>query len=547
MHVTNKGRVLSLALAAIFAAGSLIALDIDKLPPDNWTVPSRVGIRTTMTDATSPRPFIGLPPCRLVDTRGNGAPITGGAFTTNEIRTWLFAGLCGLPVGTDAVSLNITVTGTGSSPFGFITVWPAGLVEPTASTLNWNAAGQTVANAAIVPLGVGGSAGRISIQSGNAGTDVIVDVNGYFSDLLGTPGNYFQLTTNSGGYTEFLQNLSTTCGGACGVYQSVGSGIAGYYSNSNSSTATGQKGLQALTSATGAGDVGVEGDAFGGSGVTYGVLGVNSSTSTESAGVFGYSIAKTLATSFTHAGVRGESSTGNGIIGVSAGSGTVGVRGDLVNGSGATLTFGILGVAGNGVVFGGGLSGSGTKAFVEPHPTDASKMIRYVSLEGPEAGTYFRGTGRTVGGKAVIDVPESFRMVTDSDGLTVQLTPTGSRFTQMTVESSDLNQIVVLSNRDVTFHYLAQGVRRAYKNMEVITDNTLFAPDSPSAKLPVYLSPDEKQRLIDNGTYNPDGTVNMKTAESAGWTKAWADRAEVDRKAAEAAAAARKLVDPIHP
>ncbi len=35
---------------------------------------------------------------------------------------------------------------------------------------------------------------------------------------------------------------------------------------------------------------------------------------------------------------------------------------------------------------------SGSKNFVEPHPTDPSKEIRYASLEGREVGTYFRGT-----------------------------------------------------------------------------------------------------------------------------------------------------------
>src|SRR5206468_3709001 len=166
MHVTNKGRVLSLALAAVFAAGSLLALNIDKLPPDNWTVPSaRAGIRTTMTDATSPRAFIGLTPCRIVDTRGNGAPIQGGAFGVNQIRTWALSGKCGIPSGADAVSLNLTVTGTGANPFGFATLWPTGATQPTASNINWSAAGQTIANAVIVPLGTSGS---VNVISGNA-------------------------------------------------------------------------------------------------------------------------------------------------------------------------------------------------------------------------------------------------------------------------------------------------------------------------------------------------------------------------------------------
>jgi hypothetical protein len=99
-----------------------------------------------------------------------------------------------------------------------------------------------------------------------------------------------------------------------------------------------------------------------------------------------------------------------------------------------------------------------TKLFVEPHPADASKVIHYVSLEGNEAGTYFRGTARTRG-HAVIPVPEDFRLVTDEEGLTVQLTPVGAEAT-MYVVSEDLNQIVVHSSKDVTFHYLVQGIRR---------------------------------------------------------------------------------------
>jgi len=38
------------------------------------------------------------------------------------------------------------------------------------------------------------------------------------------------------------------------------------------------------------------------------------------------------------------------------------------------------------------------------------------------------------------------------------------------------------------------------------------------------LSEEERGRLIANGTYNVDGTVNKQTAERLGWAKAWADR-----------------------
>ncbi len=38
------------------------------------------------------------------------------------------------------------------------------------------------------------------------------------------------------------------------------------------------------------------------------------------------------------------------------------------------------------------------------------------------------------------------------------------------------------------------------------------------------LSPEQKRRLIANGTYDPDGTVNTETARRLGWEKAWEDR-----------------------
>src|SRR5262249_22586105 len=109
-----------------------------------------------------------------------------------------------------------------------------------------------------------------------------------------------------------------------------------------------------------------------------------------------------------------------------------------------------------GVFSGGDFGGTGAKYFVEPHPTDASKEIRYVSLEGPEAGTYFRGTGRIVHGTAMIEIPESFRMVTDEEGLTVVVTPVG-QMASLAVIRQDLNEIVVQGSKDVKFNYLVNG------------------------------------------------------------------------------------------
>ena len=138
----------------------------------------------------------------------------------------------------------------------------------------------------------------------------------------------------------------------------------------------------------------------------------------------------------------------------------------------------------------GNLGAMGAKHFVEPHPSDAARVIVYSSLEGREVGTYFRGTARVVNHEAVIEVPEDFRIVTDDEGLTVQLTPVGDLAT-LAVVRQDLNRVVVKASKDVTFHYLVQGVRRAFKDLQPVRIGYEFVPRSPSDTLQPYLTAEE--------------------------------------------------------
>jgi hypothetical protein len=72
----------------------------------------------------------------------------------------------------------VTVTNTLGP--GHIVIFPQGGGQPTASTLNY-VAGQTIANAAVVPLGAGGG---ITVVAGVSGTDLIIDTNGYYGPSL---------------------------------------------------------------------------------------------------------------------------------------------------------------------------------------------------------------------------------------------------------------------------------------------------------------------------------------------------------------------------
>ena len=111
-------------------------------------------------------------PTRVLDTRnGIGAPVALlGANQTLELRA---TGVAGVPVGVDAVVLNVTAVLARSA--GFATVYPCGEARPEASNLNF-VAGQTVPNLVIARPGVGG---KVCVFSDTT-IDVLADVSGYF-------------------------------------------------------------------------------------------------------------------------------------------------------------------------------------------------------------------------------------------------------------------------------------------------------------------------------------------------------------------------------
>jgi hypothetical protein len=69
---------------------------------------------------------------------------------------------------------------------------------------------------------------------------------------------------------------------------------------------------------------------------------------------------------------------------------------------------------------------SGTNGFLIDHPLDPqAKRLAHVSLEGPEAGVYYRGEAQLDKGEAVVSLPLYFEALTEPTGRTVQLTPVG--------------------------------------------------------------------------------------------------------------------------
>ena len=126
---------------------------------------------------TPPIAFVAIAPCRLVDTRGNGFTGAFGppSMIGNSSRVFPVAGNCGIPMSAQAVSANMAVTNTSAT--GFMAVWPDGAPQPVPLVASMNfSAGQTIANAVIAPLG---AISGLNVFA-KVGTDLVIDVNGYF-------------------------------------------------------------------------------------------------------------------------------------------------------------------------------------------------------------------------------------------------------------------------------------------------------------------------------------------------------------------------------
>ncbi len=124
----------------------------------------------------------------LSPTRVLGNLQTGAAIGAGQTKTVTVAGTGaadGVPASASAVVVNVTAA-NGTAP-SFLTVFPAGAPQPTASNLNFGA-GQTIANRVTVGAG---SAGQIALYNHAGTVNVDVDVDGYYTSSSGGTGGLF--------------------------------------------------------------------------------------------------------------------------------------------------------------------------------------------------------------------------------------------------------------------------------------------------------------------------------------------------------------------
>ena len=123
--------------------------------------------------------FHSLSPTRLLDSRGSTGGWSGPLMSGSPQSLTVTGGTAAIPGNAAAVVVNVTATGATAD--SYVTAYAAGTNPPTASNLNF-AAGETVANLAIVNVGTGG---QITLANASGSVHTIVDVVGYFDGVAG--------------------------------------------------------------------------------------------------------------------------------------------------------------------------------------------------------------------------------------------------------------------------------------------------------------------------------------------------------------------------
>ena len=129
--------------------------------------------------------YVSLTPFRILDTR-TSSPIAADSKINLQVTG---VGTTPVPAGAAAAVLDVIAVAPTAS--GFVTLYPEGATTmPLVSNLNFTK-GKTVANLVTVALS---ATGGVSIFNSSGITNVVVDVEGYYTSTPGTSGFYTSVT-----------------------------------------------------------------------------------------------------------------------------------------------------------------------------------------------------------------------------------------------------------------------------------------------------------------------------------------------------------------
>ncbi|HEX7680051.1 MAG TPA: hypothetical protein VF713_18115 [Thermoanaerobaculia bacterium] len=377
MRNTSK-RVLApallIAMVAIGLAGMALAQQSSTPPEGNpaMTIPG-VFVRTALkfeingkTFVMPPSTFQEMPPCRLVSTLEAdqyGAPWGGPAFRPNEQRlypvngtslTENFVNPCATLIPDTAIAVAIRVTTSNATALGRVMTFNPDVTNATPLPVVPITPGSQMVDEQGVMLSHGpvsyNTFGTLGLQTLDAGTDLTVDIIGFFlpdpTALLAGPAGPAGDAGATGAAGPKGDPGPQGLNGATGAKGETGAqGITGLTGSTGSKGDTGAKGetgaqgITGLTGSTGSkGDTGAKGEtgAQGNTGLT------GSTGSKGDTGARGETGAKGATGSTGNTGATGNT----GPAGPAGPAGAIGPKGDT-GAKGATGSTGNTGPAGN--------------------------------------------------------------------------------------------------------------------------------------------------------------------------------------------------------
>lgn len=166
-------RLLAASLATS-AAGLEAVLAEDERRASRPLVPTA----KALGDANRDLLYTPITPCRLIDTRGFGAPIQGGAFTPGERRAYVPAGACALPAsGVNSIVVSFSTQNLTPQSGGVLALLAPG-APVTAIVDVFNLGAEWSASNTVVKAG---TAAQFDAVVQNANAHLVVDVLGYFA------------------------------------------------------------------------------------------------------------------------------------------------------------------------------------------------------------------------------------------------------------------------------------------------------------------------------------------------------------------------------
>ena len=176
----------------------------------------------------------------------------------------------------------------------------------------------------------------------------------------------------------------------------------------------------------------------------------------------------------------------------SGGGGLMGVNNTLDNpgviisasgaGSGLLTVNNFLGTPRAGIMGSSGDVFGVTKSFIVPDPNRSDRMIRYTSLEGPEAAIYVRGTAKLTAGLARIELPDHFSAMCVESSITVNVTPRSVDSLGLATIHADAVGVEVRELGGGTgsyeFDYMVHAVRRGFEDRPVYLSKEQTSQDA---------------------------------------------------------------------